>query len=196
MSFLRMSAACFLIKHLQENTSRNMKCASSPDGIRNTEGQDQAGEHRTDLCAGWAGYCQAVCLQLQVEEWYSWCCWGPPGHSSRSQGRTRCLKSWPSPREQEMHFGEADVFVTGILRSQRCWKTLSLTGRHNRSKGGYKGAQSPSDTARMWGQASQTAKATTIRLVGVGFSLPTELSVQWYFYNSKDHFPPTTSASP
>lgn len=32
-----------------------------------------------------------------------------------------------------MHFGEADVFVTVILRSQRCWKTLSLTERHNRS---------------------------------------------------------------
>lgn len=143
--------------------SRNEKFADSSADIRNAEGQNQAGENCTDLCAGWEGYCQAVSLQLQVEEWYSWCCWGPPGHSSRSQGRTRCLKNWLLPRGREMHFGEADVFVTVILRSQHCWKTLSLTGRHNHSrKRGYKGPQSPPDRAHTQGQPSQTAKVCII----------------------------------
>lgn len=135
MSFLCIFATCFLIKCLKENISRNNKFADSPGDVGNTEGQYQVGKHRTDLCAGWEGYCQVVSLQLQVEEWYSWCCWGPPGHSSRSQGRRRCLKSWLSPRGQEMHFGEADVFVTVILRSQRCWKTLSLTERQPQQRG-------------------------------------------------------------
>lgn len=196
--FLHIFAACFFIKCLKGNISRNMKFANSPDDIGNTEGQYQAGEHRTDLCAGWEGYCQAVSLQLQVEEWYSWCCWGPPGHSSHSQGRTRCLKSWPSPQGQEMHFGEADVFVTGILRSQRCWKTLNLTDRHNHSEGVTRDP-SPHQTRRIHEHSLHRLQRQALvhaQLVGVGFSLPSELSIQWYFYNSKDHFPATTPASP
>lgn len=145
MKILMQTQAGLCFYHFPpENLSRNMEFAEFPDAIRNTEGQYKAGEHRTDLCVGWAGYCQAVSLQLQVEEWYSWCCWMPPGHSSHSQGRTRCLKSWPSPQGQEVHFGEADVFVTEILRNQRCWKTLSLTERHNHS---YEVPKSPSDTS-------------------------------------------------
>lgn len=142
--------------------SRNKKFPDSPADTRNTKEQIRAGENCTDLCVGWEGCCQAVSLQLQVEEWYSWCCWGPPGHSSHSQGRRCCLKNWPLPRGWEMHFGEVDVFVTVILRSQHCWKTLSLTGRHNHSrKGGYKGCQSPSDRAHTQGQPPQAPKACT-----------------------------------
>lgn len=39
-----------------------------PNYTGNTEGQHQAGKHCTDLCAGSEGCCQAVSLQLQVEE--------------------------------------------------------------------------------------------------------------------------------
>lgn len=152
---------CCLVRSPKGNSSRNNKFADSPDDVRNTEGRHQAGEHRTDLCVGWEGYCQAGSPQLQVEEWYSWCCWGPPGHSSQSQGRTRCPRSWLSPRGPEMRFGEADVFVTVILRSQRCWKTLSLTKRHKTREGGYEGPQSPSDTVCTWRHPSQTAQAST-----------------------------------
>lgn len=142
--------------------SGNKKPADSPADIRNPKGQNQAGGSRTDLCAGWEGYCQEVSLQLQVEEWYSWCCWGPLGHSSHSQGRTRCLKNWLSPQGREMHFGEADVFVTVILRSQHCWKTLSLTGRHKHSrKGEVTRDISPHQIGHIQGQPSQTAVACT-----------------------------------
>lgn len=162
--------------------SRNNKFVDSPSDIRNTKGQNQTGGNCTDLCVGWEGYCQVVSLQLQVEEWYSWCCWGPPGHSSHSQGRTHCMKNWALPQGGEMHFGEAGVFGTVILRSQHCWKTLSLTGRHNHSrKGDYKGCQLPSDSTHTQGQPSQTAKASPLhaQLVEAGFSLPTEPSTWW-----------------